>query len=120
MKWQYKAAFFILILSQTIFFIFAAYHTEIQINNQNQQTEYSWIWYHLEHWIISLVLALISLFLFLYGILYEILDSKRKQLKETKKDPKPKRKWWYIILLFVVWVVIIFFSLYFYGFFNFA
>jgi hypothetical protein len=72
MKWQFKIALFLLILSQVIFFVFAAYNIERKENTieENQTLGYSWIWYHPEQWLISLVISFISLLFFIHGLIF--------------------------------------------------
>jgi hypothetical protein len=71
MKWPFKIAIFFLILSQVIFFLFAAYNIETKSSTieENQTLGYSWIWYHPEQWLISLVISIISLLFFIYGLI---------------------------------------------------
>ena len=86
MKWQYKVSLFFLVLSQLVFFIFAAYHTDNLIyfpedSSVEMPTRgYSWIWYHPEHWFISLILALIAIAFFLYAAVLDLKKSERKEL----------------------------------------
>ena len=85
MKSQYKVSLFLLILSQVIFFILAAYHTDRQIYYPEDPTAiptigYSWIWYHPEHWLISLILAIIAITFFLYAAVLDLKKLGRKEL----------------------------------------
>ena len=124
MKWQYKASFFLLLLSQTVFFALAVYHTDNELYypgglpDAKPSVGYSWIWYHLEHWIISLVFALIALALFMYGLVSEFMDFRGKKVKVNEIGMLKKRKWLIVFVLITVWAVVIFLSLYFSGIFN--
>lgn len=78
MKWQYKVSLFLLVLSQVIFFVLAAYHTDNQLYYPDDNLEpyptrgYSWIWYHPEHWLLCLVLGIAGLGFFIFGIIDDI------------------------------------------------
>jgi hypothetical protein len=73
MKWQYKLALAMLVLSQTVFFSLAAYNTDNQLYYPQGNTDatpeqgYSWIWYHPEQWMISLLLVVIGIAFFALG-----------------------------------------------------
>ena len=81
MRWQYKVCLFLLVLSQVVFFGLAAYHTDDQIYYPDGNLEatptrgYSWIWYHPEHWLISLFLVLAAVVFFVFGLGVEIRKS---------------------------------------------
>jgi len=76
MKWQYKVSLFFTLLSQFVFFILASFHTSYG--------GYSWIWYHFEHWSISLILSIMALSFFLLGIREDILMlMKKRSFKDT-------------------------------------
>lgn len=72
MKWQFKIALFLLIFSQVIFFVFAAYNIETKGSTveNNETLGYSWIWYHPEQWLISLLISLISFLFFIHGLIF--------------------------------------------------
>jgi len=118
MKWQYKVSLLFLILSQTVFLTLAAYHTDNEFYYPGGQPDteptigYSWIWYHLEHWIISWVLVIVSLTFCMHGLLTDFIQSKNKQNDSKEVTPK-KWKWLILIVLVVVWIIVIFLSLYF-------
>lgn len=121
MKWQYKLSFFLLLLSQTSFFILAALHTDFYPNNDAMGAQsivgYSWILYHFEHWVISFGLAFGALLALLYGFLLEIMDSRRTEKKnfESKQAVPSSRKWGYILLVIIIWIIVIILSLLFSG-----
>jgi hypothetical protein len=72
-KWQYKLSLFLMILSWTIFLIVALYNTSpILGSDTDSYAGYSWIWYHQDQWIISLVLNIVALALFIVGLLSDI------------------------------------------------
>ncbi len=77
MIWQYKVSLFLMLLSQTVFLGLAAYYTDNQPFYPDGNLEaastrgYSWIWYHFEHWGISLVLNLAGVVVFISGVLKE-------------------------------------------------
>ena len=97
MRWQYKISLFLLVLSQITFFIFALYHTETRIGLPNFIDEtptigYSWIWYHPEHWLISFIICLVSLIVFISGLLLDLREANwslsnfiRIEVLETKE-----------------------------------
>jgi len=124
MKWQYKASFFLLLLSQTVFLALAVYHTDNTLYYQDELPDakptvgYSWIWYHLEHWIISLVFALIALVLFVYGLVTEFIDFRGKPVTVEEIRVLKKRKWLIVFVLITIWLIVIVLSLYFSGIFN--
>lgn len=65
-----------MILAWTLFLGLALYHTDSVYvpNNDSEATSswgYSWIWYHQEQWLPSLVLNLSGLVLFIHGLLTE-------------------------------------------------
>jgi hypothetical protein len=76
MKWEYKVSLFLLLLSQIVFLGLAAYHTEVGLISGTRAVSptagYSWIWYHMEQWIISLFLSVLALVFFVYGVITEI------------------------------------------------
>ncbi len=55
----------------------AAYYTDNQLYYPDDNVEatptvgYSWIWYHYEQWIISLILVLIGVGFFIFGVIKE-------------------------------------------------
>jgi hypothetical protein len=125
MKWQYKLSLLLLLVSQTSFLVLAAYHTDTKFYSSSNRTgtspslSYSWIWYHLEHWIISLVFALGALFMFIHGIVSELWQTRGvQQTFDKQATPTNRSKFFYVALLVIVWVVVIFLGLYFAGFFN--
>ena len=71
-----------MVLSWTMFLVIAAYNTETRINHpQVDNTEartigYSWIWYHPEQWLISLIISLVSVTVFVYGLLVDLKKSR--------------------------------------------
>lgn len=67
MRWHYKVSFLFLVLSQIVFFALASYHTNLG--------GYSWIWYHFEHWSISLVLSIMALAFFILGVIEDFRKS---------------------------------------------
>ncbi len=77
MRWQYKVSLFLMVLSQTVFLGLAAFHIQSQPYYSNDNPEatrvvgYSWIWYHFEQWVISLVLNLAGVAVFISGIINE-------------------------------------------------
>ena len=78
MRWQYKASLLLMVLSQTVFLGFAAYHIDTRGDvseylgiSPAPTVGYSWIWHHPEHWIISLVLNLAGMVVFASGIIKE-------------------------------------------------
>ena len=79
--WQYKVSLFLLVLSQVVFLGLAAYHTDDQIYYPDGNLEatptrgYSWIWYHPEQWLTSLVLVFAGVAFFVYGLGVEIRKS---------------------------------------------
>ena len=119
MKWQYKVSLLFLILSQTVFLTLAAYHTDNEPYYPGGQPDtkptigYSWIWYHLEHWIISWVLVLISLTFCVHGLLTDFMQSKNKQDDSKQMGTSIKWKWLTLIIFVIVWIIVIFLSLYF-------
>ena len=126
MKLQYKIALFFLLLSQTSFLLIAAYHTDNELYYPNDQPNaeptvgYSWIWYHLDHWIISLFLAFAGLITFSHGLISDYGEKKKKKSKpeEPYKSTNNTRKAIYIVLLIIIWILVILLSLYFAGLFN--
>ena len=60
MKWQYKVSLFFAVFSQVVFFALVGYHTDLN--------GYSYIWYHFEHWSISLILSIMALAFFVLGL----------------------------------------------------
>jgi len=66
MRWQYKICLFLLLMSWTVFLGLAAYDTKIS---------YSGIWYHFEHWSVSLVLSVVAAVFGLFGLGAEFRES---------------------------------------------
>jgi hypothetical protein len=66
MRWQYKVCLFLLLLGWTAFLGLAAYDTN---------TGYSGIWYHFEHWSVSLVLSVVAAVFGLFGLGVDIRES---------------------------------------------
>ena len=85
MKWQYKVSLLLLLVSQTSFLALAAYHTDKNIYYPSDSPGvppslgYSWIWYHLDHWIFSLVVALAAVVIFIHGLVTELRQSRGKR-----------------------------------------
>ena len=81
MRWQYKVSLFLMVLSQFVFFALAAYNTESRVDypkvgaEESRKVGYSWIWYHPEQWLISLVISLISLVACVDGLLVDLKES---------------------------------------------
>lgn len=81
MRWQYKYSFILFMLSYTLFFALALYNTDSGAYYPNGDLEmtptwgYSWIWYHPEQWIFSLILDLAALAVFVHGLIKDIRDS---------------------------------------------
>jgi hypothetical protein len=72
-KWQYKLSLFLMIVSWIVFLSIAYYNTSPVVNSDtNSYAGYSWIWYHQEQWIISLVLNIVALALYILGILSDM------------------------------------------------
>ena len=67
LKWQYIFSLFLLLLSQILFFGLTFYHTDSQGR--------SWIFFHQEHWIWVLVLDILALVVFVYGMFSEVTGS---------------------------------------------
>ena len=86
MKWQYKVSLFLLVLSQVVFFGLAAYYTDDQLYypdgdlGATPTRGYSWIWYHPEQWLMSLVLVVAAVAFFVYGAGLDIRESGWKGL----------------------------------------
>ena len=80
MRWQYKVSLFLLVLSQVVFFGLTAYHTDDQLYYPDDNFEaepsrgYSWVWYHPEQWLISLVLVVGGVVFFVFAA---VLDLKK-------------------------------------------
>lgn len=66
MRWQFKVCLLLLLLSWIVFLGLAAYDTKIG---------YSWIWYRIEYWSVSLVMSFIGLIFGLYGFGIDLKDS---------------------------------------------
>jgi hypothetical protein len=66
MRWHYKVCLFLLLLGWTVFLGLAAYDTNIS---------YSGIWYHFEHWSVSLVLSVVAAVFGLFGLGVDIRES---------------------------------------------
>ena len=81
MRWQYKVSLFLLVLSQVVFFGLVAYNTDDQLYYPDGNLDvapsrgYSWIWYHPEQWLTSLVLAVAAVSFFVFGAGVEIRKS---------------------------------------------
>ena len=80
MRWQHKVCLLLLLVSWTVFLGFAAYHTSSQSYRLEGEIEwnissYSWIWYHPEHWLISLVMSFVAALFGLFGLLVDIGES---------------------------------------------
>ena len=90
MKWAYKASLFLLLLSQSVFFLLAIYHTDANFYYPEGDLEadptigYSWIWYHQEQWMICVVLNFMAVLMFFYGLLDEKRNWKLSNLIEVK------------------------------------
>ena len=90
MRWQFMLSLLFLLLSQVVFLGLAAYYTEIRNVypggdiTVSPSVGYSWIWYHLESWIISLVLSIVALAMFVWGMIAEIRQSGWKLSNQTK------------------------------------
>jgi hypothetical protein len=75
---------FLLVLSWTVFLGFAVYYTDDGLYypegdvDASPSVGYSWIWYHLESWVISLVIDLGALVMLVYGLVLDIVDSNWK------------------------------------------
>ena len=78
MRWQFKVALLLLLLSQTIFLGLAAYYTDNQVYYANDDPTadstigYSWIWYHPQEWTWVIPLSVLSLVFFIYGLMDDI------------------------------------------------
>ena len=94
MKWYYKASFFLLLLSQTFFLALAAYHTDNELYypdgnlNVTPTVGYSWIWYHLDQWIISLFLGGLSLIVVVFGLMTEWNESRNQNKSKLESSPE--------------------------------
>ena len=76
MKWQYKASLFLLLFSQTLFFLFVFLQLDSNVYGSSNPdvmptVGYSWIWYHKEYWMICFVLNIFALLTFIHGWLEE-------------------------------------------------
>lgn len=98
MKWTYKISMFLLLLSQTIFFLLAIYHTDSTLYYPGGDLEkiptvgFSWIWYHLESWMICVVLNLIAIIVFFYGSLEEKMNWKSSDLAKIEIEEDEQRR----------------------------
>ena len=76
MRWQYKICLFLLLVSWTAFLVLAAIDTGSQAyNHESSMIVYSGIWYHFEHWSISLVLSFVGAVFGLFGLGVDIRES---------------------------------------------
>ena len=76
MRWQYKVCLFLLLVSWTVFLVLAGIDTGSQAyKHESSIIVYSRIWYHFEHWSISLVLSFVAAVLGLFGLGAEIRES---------------------------------------------
>ena len=80
MRWQYKVCLFLLLVSWTVFLVLAAYYIDNQAYHPGGKIEsslifYSGIWYHFEHWSISLVLSFIAAVFGGFGLVVDIRKS---------------------------------------------
>ena len=75
MRWQYKISLLLLLISWTVFLIFADNDTTMG---------HSEIWYHVEHWVVSLLLTLEAVVFSLYGLIMDIKERKLKQSDSIK------------------------------------
>ena len=71
---------FLLLVSWTVFLVLAAYYTDSQAHHLGFKIEssvivYSGIWYHFEHWSISLVLSFVAAVFGVFGLGVEIRES---------------------------------------------
>ena len=92
MKWEYKVSLLLLLLSQVVFLGLAAYHTEVRLISDDDSgvsptSGYSWIWYHMDQWIISLVLSILALAFFVYGVITEIKPNWKLSNFIEKEEP---------------------------------
>ena len=92
MRWQYLLSLFLLSLASSVFFTLVMFHTDTVAyypggDATSQPTiGYSWIWYHFEHWGISLVLNLLALGFFLYGWFLDFRESGWKLSNHIKVE----------------------------------
>lgn len=76
MRWQYKVCLFLLLVSWTVFLVLAAIDTGSQAyKHESSLIVYSGIWYHFEHWSISLVLSFVAAVFGLFGLGAEFRES---------------------------------------------
>jgi hypothetical protein len=81
MRWQFKVSLLFLVVSQVVFFVLAAYHMDRVVYypegdlGASPSVGYSWIWYHSESWMISLVLIVAALAAFVWGMIAEIRQT---------------------------------------------
>ena len=76
MRWQYKVCLFLLLVSWTVFLVWAAIDTGSQAyKHESSLIVYSGIWYHFEHWSISLVLSFVAAVFGLFGLGAEFRES---------------------------------------------
>ena len=80
MKWHYKVCLFLLLVSWTLFLVLAAYHTDNQAYHpwgkiESSSIIYSGIWYHFEHWSISVVLSFVAAVFGVFGLVLDIRES---------------------------------------------
>ena len=81
MRWQYKVSLLLLVLSQVVFFGLATYNMDDQLYYPDGDLEatptrgYSWIWYHPEQWLVSLVLVVAAVAFFVIGVGVDFRES---------------------------------------------
>jgi len=77
---------------------------------------YSWIWYHMEHWLASFILNVIAVVFCVDGL---IEDFRKSRVKNNffKDEASVQKKSWYLWLI-VLWLVAVIISLYFIVFIN--
>jgi hypothetical protein len=90
MRWYYKVSMLLWGLSWTVFLVLAVYHTDTKLYYPEGDLEgtptggYSWIWYHIEHWSVSLLISLAALMISVYGLILDIRDSRWEFSLHTK------------------------------------
>lgn len=80
MRWHYKVCLFLMLVSWTAFLVLASYYTDNRAyhplgNIESSLIVYSGIWYHFEHWSISLVLSFIAAVFCGFGLVVDIRKS---------------------------------------------
>ena len=80
MRWQYNVCLFLMLVSWITFLVLAVYDTGNQAHHPSGKNEsslivYSGVWYHLEHWSISLVLSFVAAVLGMFGLGIDIRES---------------------------------------------